>query len=121
MVMGGKHMAGFEIGADLAFRERQRREAGLTEDTFGSPLYEPEPEPGPFRLSVQDASSPAWKNLRKQIITMLVEQRKLNDFPMSELETAGIRGKIELLKEFLEFDGEPLTSEEDLASHYAIY
>jgi hypothetical protein len=62
--------------------------------------------PEPHKLSQYDTDSAVWLRMKKFLEEKLTELRVSNDEHRSELETAAIRGKIKLTKEFLAL-GEP--------------
>lgn len=53
--------------------------------------------PPPFTLSEQDRNSALWLRLHEELTNRLDRARRKNDGPLSEQETARVRGEIHCL------------------------
>ena len=60
--------------------------------------------PDVFRLTSQDNASALWPKLKAFMEQELNNLRQKNDQPLSELDTAGVRGQIRQLKALIELD-----------------
>lgn len=71
--------------------------------------------PPPFSLSEDDRHNPLWLRLRSHLTEELDAARGRNDRPLSETETAAIRGEIRTLKRIVALgdDRPELTGNED--------
>lgn len=58
-------------------------------------------------LSEAERQSPAWHSMKAKFQARLEKLRQRNDKPMTELETATLRGHIECLKAVLALDAVP--------------
>jgi len=57
-----------------------------------------------MKLTDEQIRSPLWQALRKECEGKLTTLRKLNDAHKSDIDTASLRGKISVYKEFLRLD-----------------
>jgi hypothetical protein len=63
---------------------------------------------GDFFLTRDERTSPVWASVRGHLQRMLEEKRTANDNPkLTDVETATLRGHIQLLKAFLALGNEP--------------
>lgn len=59
-------------------------------------------------LTEDERTSPVWQSVKGHLERMLAEKRVLNDNPnMTTVETAALRGQINLLKAFLALGSKP--------------
>lgn len=62
-------------------------------------------------LTREERTSPVWASVRNHLQRMLEEKRKENDNPkLTDVETAALRGHIQMLKAFLVLGTEPSKS-----------
>lgn len=57
--------------------------------------------PPPFALTRDEKHSQLWLRLKTHLTDELDDARRLNDRTMSEIETARLRGRIDVLKGFI--------------------
>lgn len=74
------------------------------------------PEP-PFELTTADRLSPTWLRLREHMESRLQAARVKNDHPLSEQQTAEIRGAIRCLKELINLGNDPAIRPVDVRGH----
>ena len=55
----------------------------------------------PFRLSMTERQSGLWQKLATYLEGRLMIMREKNDNPLDDVNTAKLRGKIEMIKEIL--------------------
>lgn len=61
-----------------------------------------------IKLSQNERDSALWKKIRAAVQQRISELRISNDFPLNELDTARLRGKLSAMKEFLDTGTVPL-------------
>jgi hypothetical protein len=59
------------------------------------------------RLSPGERMSPLWTRLRVVLLEELDAKRRRNDNPLSEQDTAGLRGEIRMLKAIIGLEDDP--------------
>lgn len=66
-----------------------------------------------FLLSDYEKSQPLWMRLKAHLEDRLASARSKNDAPLSDVDTAALRGEIRCLKTLIRLDiSRPLTGEE---------
>jgi hypothetical protein len=60
-----------------------------------------------FELTAQDRNSATWRRLEEHLTARLAQLRAKNDRPLSEQETATLRGQIACLKEIIALGKDP--------------
>jgi hypothetical protein len=60
--------------------------------------------PAPFQLTPQDKASAVWPKLLDFMKQQRETLRRTNDGPLSEMETAGVRGQIKQLSLLIDMD-----------------
>lgn len=72
--------------------------------------------PTPFQLTDSDKAQPLWHRLKTYLEQRLDTARKRNDAPLTEAETATLRGEIRCLRQLIMLgDDRPMTGEDDEA------
>lgn len=64
-------------------------------------------EEAAFSLADGERAHPLWTRLRRHLEYMRDRERERNDRPMSESETANVRGRIKMLKELIRLGDDP--------------
>lgn len=59
------------------------------------------------KLTKEDRETPLWKKIEGHCLAVIQELREMNDFPMPEIVTNSIRGKIEAYKDILDLNQNP--------------
>jgi len=102
----------------VPFPDQQTAEmlALYNQQVAGDSLSEDDVEQAEFHLTAQEINSPLMRKLMAHFDERLFSLRMQNDYPISEVDTCVIRGKIALVKEFLSLGKIP-DSDSDTDDH----
>lgn len=68
--------------------------------------------PPPFALTAEERREPLWLRLKAHLTEQLADAHRRNEAPLSDTETATIRGRIKCLRDMI-----ALGADKDLPGH----